>query len=468
MRRRLLLATLLIVFVVLTVSAWQLPALLRVIPSRYVARLPEPIQAIGVREHVELLPTAPVNDTSGQSWDISDLLSSGSAAQAGEGQAEAGSRATADGLPPTPTPPPTVVGEQSADQTETPELSPSTTATTSPTPTATPIALPTAHQLTGVEHRIQTWNNCGPATLSMALSYFDIYHSQEQIADTIKPDPEDRNVTPEELAGYVTEATDLTAISRTNGDLQTLRHLLSEDVPVIVEYGLQPENEYRWLDWMGHYLLVVAYDDEQEAVWVYDSWPRTGEIPDENFVFEPLKITYEELDRNWQAFNRNYIALYRPEQSDLVAEIIGEDMDDGVMWQNALRVAQAELDDEPENAFLWFNLGTIFNAQGDYERAAAAFDQARAIGLPWRMLWYQFGPYEAYLQSGRYDDVIVLADVTLQDRPYFEESYYYKALAQAELGDVDAARQNLQRAIDFNPNFVPASTALEELELASN
>jgi tetratricopeptide (TPR) repeat protein len=92
-----------------------------------------------------------------------------------------------------------------------------------------------------------------------------------------------------------------------------------------------------------------------------------------------------------------------------------------------------------------------------------AFDQARAIGLPWRMLWYQFGPYEAYFQVGRYEDIVLLADVTLKDRPYFEESYYYKGLALQALGRLDEARSNLERAIAFNPRFTPAATALEEI-----
>ncbi len=101
---------------------------------------------------------------------------------------------------------------------------------------------------------------------------------------------------------------------------------------------------------------------------------------------------------------------------------------------------------------------------GDHENAAAAFDQARAIGLPWRMLWYQFGPYEAYYQIGRYDDVILLADTTLMERPYFEESYYYRGLAKAALGDIEQARSDLQKAVKRNPNFSPAAEALAQLE----
>lgn len=452
MRRRSFIAIILGAAAVASLLAvWQLPALLKAVPSRYVARLPEPVQTIGARYQGELLPTASIDRNTG------DLLLA-------ELQTPA---ATSRQVPATPTPPPTSVQIHEPDVTgdvsvPTPSVSPSPSATATMQATPTP-SLPLSAALSGVEHRIQTWNNCGPATLSMALSYFDLYHPQTQIAEEIKPDPEDRNVTPEEMAGYVSGETGLQAISRVNGRLQTIRQLLSEGIPVIIEYGLQPENEYRWLDWLGHYLLVTAYDDEQESVWVFDSWPRTGEIPDENFVFEPIEISYEELDRNWRAFNRAYIAIYEPEKADVVAAIVGDNLDDDTMWQNALRSIQEELQTEPENAFLWFNLGSAFNAREDYERAAAAFDQARAIGLPWRMLWYQFGPYVAYYQTAQYDDVILLADITLKDRPYFEEAYYYKALAQLELGQVDEALANLQKAVDFNPNFTPAKTSLEAL-----
>jgi hypothetical protein len=436
------------ILVLAALFAWQLPALLKAVPSRYVARLPAPVQTLGVREHVERLPTAAVES------EATDLLLAD-----GEGETP-----TPESLSPpaSPTPPPTrgTAGQMSP--------SPTSTVLPTPVPSETPIPVAPSARLAGFQHHIQTWNNCGPATLSMALSYFDIFHSQEQVAQAIKPDPEDRNVTPEEMAGYVTNQTELKALSRANGDLQTVRRLLSEEIPVIVEYGLEPEGEYRWLEWMGHYLLLSAYDDAQETFWVYDSWPRLGELPDESFVYDELELDYEEMDRHWRQFNRNYIVLYEPADEDLVADIIGEDMNDDLMWENALRTVQRELNAKSENAFLWFNLGTVFNALGDYERAASAFDRSRALGLPWRMLWYQFGPYEAYYQTGRYEDVMLLADTTLQDRPYFEESYYYKALAQIELGDLNGARRNLQRAIDFNPNFTPASKTLQELEVAGN
>lgn len=449
------------------VFAWQLPALLRTLPSRYVARLPEPIQALGVREHVDRLPTAaaPLDE------DVDRLLAPAALASTGETPAATHS-------PATPSPPPTSAPSVAPDDTATASgeaTAPTATATATATaampatatavatPSPTPVPLPPTARLNGIQHRFQDWNNCGPATLAMTLTYFQVYHSQSQTASVLKPDPEDRNVSPHEMAAYVNDETEAAALHRANGDLTTLRLLVSSGFPVIVEVGIDPPGEYAWMEWYGHYLLVVAYDNPSETFWVYDSWFGTSEVPQENADDAGREIAYGELERYWSHFNWNYIVFYQPEEAAAVAEIIGAEMDDAVMWQNALQRVQSELSDEPENAFLWFNLGTVFNALGDYDHAAAAFDHARSIGLPWRMLWYQFGPYEAYYETGRYDDVIVLTDVTLQDRPYFEEAFYYKGLAQLALGQEEAARDNLEKAVDFNPNYEPAAAALQAL-----
>ena len=428
-----------------------LPAFLKALPSRYLARLPEPLQEMGAPAVTSpILPTAVAP------------LSAAALLQIDESAVETA-------VLPTPTPwlePATPTPWLTSNETAV-----SATATAEPTPeptlvpTATTMPLPTSVRLQGITHYFQDWNNCGPATLSMALSYFGIFVSQSATAAFLKPNPEDRNVTPAEMAAYVNLHTDgVAALDRANGDLDTVRRLLAHDIPVIVEIGIEPPGEYRWLGWYGHYLLVVAYDDDLAQFWVYDSWFGTSEVPMENAEADGRILSYAEMDQYWLQFNRNYIALYPSEQAALAADLIGPATDDTIMWQQALSRVRAETAAAPENAFHWFNLGTIYNNLDRYEEAATAFDQARAIGLPWRMLWYQFGPYEAYYQIGRYDDVLLLAETTLKDRPYFEESFYYKALAQAALGDTDAARANLQRAAAFNPNFAPAAAALANLD----
>ncbi|MDX1664252.1 MAG: C39 family peptidase [Candidatus Promineifilaceae bacterium] len=451
--RRTWLVILVLLILLTGALAWQLPAILKAVPSRYVARLPEPVQALGVREHVSVLPTAAAPELTDE--ELHQLLASAAPS--------AGAVPTHDPrlAPPTPTPPPTRAAETGAN--DAPGASPATavpTATPAPAPTKTRPPLPASVRLQGIAHRFQDWNNCGPATLGMSLTYFDIYHTQNQIASIVKPDPEDRNVSPWEMAAYVNQQTEQAALDRANGDLYTVRALLSSGYPVIVEVGIQPPGEYRWMEWYGHYLLLVAYDDSAETFWVYDSWFGTSEVPQENAHSDGREISYAELDSQWRYFNRSYIVLYPPEEEAEVAAIIGDAMNDEQMWQNALRRTRTELEAEPEVAHLWFNLGTVYNALGNYEAAAAAFDKARSLALPWRMLWYQMGPYEAYYEIGRYEDVIELADVTLQDRPYFEEAFYYKGLAQIALGEEAAGRENLEKAAAFNPNFPLAAEAL--------
>jgi len=55
-------------------------------------------------------------------------------------------------------------------QTPTNYVNPTSTQTATPTPSPTPI--PDSVRLTGVVHEYQKFNNCGPANLSMALSYW--------------------------------------------------------------------------------------------------------------------------------------------------------------------------------------------------------------------------------------------------------------------------------------------------------
>lgn len=448
------------ILLVVTLAAVMLgmPTLLRAIPSRYVARLPEPLQQLGApRDQGPTLPTVAM------SVEASTLLGSlsfdATATIASEVKATAAQPATPTAMP---------IAEGGADDQLPP--SPSATALPSPspvppsaTPFPSPIPPPKTARLEGFGHIFQTWNNCGPATLAMALSYFGMTLSQNETASVLKPNPEDRNVSPEEMVAYVNVQTPFEALARVNGNLDTVRRLVSQGIPVILEIGIDPPGEFRWLGWYGHYLLVVAYDNDLAQFWVYDSWFGTSEEPLENSHRSGRILTYAQANEYWPHFNRSYIALFRPEEAALVADTIGPSMDDDTMWHMALTTARADAATDSENAFFWFNLGSVYNALGQYEQAAIAFDQARSIGLPWRMLWYQFGPYNAYYHVGRYEDVILLADVTLKDRPYFEEAFYYRGLARKALGNLSDAQDDFRRAADFNPNFTLAVNALAEI-----
>ena len=126
----------------------------------------------------------------------------------------------------------------------------------------------------------------------------------------------------------------------------------------------------------------------------------------------------------------------------------------------------------PNNAFAWFNLDTSLTNLGHltgqldfYENAARAFDQARTIGLPWRMLWYQFEPYEAYLENGRLEEVFTLTQAMFSSfgGQNVEETYYYRGLAYLAEGDSVQAASDFQTALNLNPSFYPAQEALESI-----
>jgi tetratricopeptide (TPR) repeat protein len=79
------------------------------------------------------------------------------------------------------------------------------------------------------------------------------------------------------------------------------------------------------------------------------------------------------------------------------------------------------------------------------------------------MLWYQFGPFQAYHAVGRYGDVVALADATLATTQSIEEIHYWKGQGLAGLGDLAGARAAWQQALALNPAFAPAQETLASL-----
>lgn len=327
----------------------------------------------------------------------------------------------------------------------------------SPTTTATPSyqnPFP-AVELTGLHHEWQTWNNCGPATLSFYLSYFGSRLTQADTGALLRHHPDDKNVLPEELANFARQQGYLATV-RVNGDYDLMRTFLSNGIPVMIETWLEEEPN----DGMGHYRLLTGYNDAGQYWIAYDSYISQGLLnPDGSY--RGIRLPYAETDALWRVFNRVYLLVYPPEQEELVRNIFGDDLSDAVKSERtALERAQNEIAINPNDAYAWFNLGSMQMAFNNPSEAAADFDQARTIGLPWRMLWYQFAPFEAYYATGRYEEIITLADATMRNVKSIEELYYWKGNALAALGNQDAARKQWQLALTYNPQYQPAQNAL--------
>lgn len=328
------------------------------------------------------------------------------------------------------------------------EIGPTATASPSPTP------LPQQVQLPAPEWERQDWNNCGPATLSLGLRYYGWEGDQFDISDLLKPDRGDKNVNVEELVYYVrTRAGWLSADFRVGGNLEELKGFIAAGIPVIVEKGfVLPESDGGG-GWAGHYLLLTGYDETAGEFIAQDTNPTTGG--------SNRRISYQELDEGWQAFNRVFMYLFLPEQGETVLRLLGPDADVEQNRQAALERARREIEADPENAYAWFNLGTNLVYFERYGQAAEAYDQALALGLPWRFTRYQFGPYIAYFNIGRYQDLIELADATLFRTSKAEESSLWRGWARYQQGDIAGAEDDFLRALEINPNYLDAQYALD-------
>ena len=266
--------------------------------------------------------------------------------------------------------------------TVTPTATATVTATPSPTPTATPAFAPVAPavDLGGITQYWQTWNNCGPATLAMYLSYYGSTLTQDDIRLVLRPNDDDKNVNPDELVAYA-RSQGFRAVARYDGSAETLRLLLSNGAPVIIETWHEPEPD----NGMGHYRLVTGYDGATGDWIVYDSYDTVGMRPGDDY--RGLVMPDAEVETLWPVFNRVYVAVYTDENAAAVEAIVGAAMDDAAMWQRALAAATEQTAAAGADAYAWFNLGNDYAALGCYPEAVAAYRQAQALGWPRRMFW---------------------------------------------------------------------------------
>jgi len=415
---------LIVALALLGASLLACPALIRALPGRYAYYLPEPLQELRHNPHPDTLPTPALTRTPTPALIHPPTL------------------------PPSHTPTPALTYTPTLPPSHTPTLPPSPTPTLSPTPLI-------SITLTGLRHEHQAWNNCGPTTLAMALSYWGRGETQHDVAPVLKPDPEDKNVSLWEMEGFV-RSLGLGAIVRVGGSLDRLKALVRAGFPVVVETWYVRDAS----DQLGHYRLVIGYDDGAQEFLTYDSLHG----PD-------VTIGYQELDELWRVFNRAYLVAYTPERLEALVPILGPDLDDAAMYERALEVARVEAVTPPEFCvayaecadwvtFSWFNVGSSLTSLGRHDGAVVAYDHARQLRLHYRMLWYQFGPYESYHAVGRHGDVIALADATLATANNLEESYYWRGMTRLAQGDADGARADFEAALRYHEDWTPAATAL--------
>ena len=152
--------------------------------------------------------------------------------------------------------------------------------------------LPAAHMIDGVPwHKQITGISCGAGSLEIVFDYWGPDIDQKEIADVARTSssgtwPADivrtghfshlsaamgrfyPSMVPE--AGFTDRAIGYAAFSHagTTFWLEDLKALIAADIPVIVLMAYAPDGD------VGHYRVVVGYDDTQSLIYFSDTWGR--------------------------------------------------------------------------------------------------------------------------------------------------------------------------------------------------
>lgn len=307
-------------------------------------------------------------------------------------------------------------------------------------PTVTPKPLPTTHIIPQKKHMFQSFNNCGPATLSMALSYVGVDKSQEELGAQLRPyqvvggDNDDKSVTLQEVANQA-RTYGLHSYLRPNGSIETLKKLLSQDIVVVTRTWLEPNED------IGHYRIIRGYDDSASTL-----------IQDDSFQGKDLSYSYDEFNSLWVPFNYEYLVIVDESKKEIVENILGEDLNESTAWRNALSANSEALAKDPTNIHLRFARSRIYYYLKDYRKSVEEFD-AVENQLSFRTLWYQIEPLYSIYETGDYDRVLLTSDRILnnQNRAY-TELYILRGDIYQKQGQSELAVVEYQKGLEYNKN----------------
>lgn len=325
--------------------------------------------------------------------------------------------------------------------------------TRSPSLTPTPALMmpPVQKTLPNAYHIFQTFNNCGPAAFSMALSYYGINRTQQELGLALRPyqnpqgDNDDKSVTLKELAEKSKEY-GFVPFHRPNGTIESIKLFIAYDMPVITRTWLK-ENED-----IGHYRVVKGYDDALGTL-----------IQDDSLQGKNLSYTYDQFSAIWKKFGYEYLVLVPQDKLHIAKQIVGNDADETVAWTRAVEHAREDVHRSPDDIYSRFNLSVALYYIGEYQQAVNEFEKVERR-LPFRTLWYQIEPIQAYYELGDYNRVFETTDRVLNyHNRAFSELYLIRGEIYKKQGNTQKAKQEFKLALRYNVNLKSAVEALDAI-----
>ncbi len=367
--------------------------------------------------------------------------------------------------------------QQANSATMTPAASSSTSSGPTAAPTQTPTPIPATVSLPGVKYEDQfnRYNYCGPTNFSMALTFWGWTGNRDVVGKAVMPGNtgsdglpanRDKNVMPYEFQDFISaNVPDMTSVLRYGGDIETIKRLVAGGFPVLAEKGEYTNDLIQKISWMGHYQFITGYDDNNQTLLIQDT-----------LIGPNIHYPYNKFMTDWRSFNYVFVVVYPISRDAEVKSLLGPYANDAWATHHALDVAtrDAQTLSGVDQFFAWFDIGTSHVVLQEYADAASAYDKAFQVYAtlpsdystrPFRMMWYQTGPYKAYFYTQRYQDVIDLANTTLNAsaEPVLEESFYWRGYAEDYIGQTQAAINDFRAALKVHPNWDLAIQALTTL-----
>jgi tetratricopeptide (TPR) repeat protein len=291
-----------------------------------------------------------------------------------------------------------------------------------------PLNIPEKKIIPGRYHAFQTFNNCGPASLAMALSYFDVNVTQQQLGQALRP------YQVKEEMGAKAEEYGFTVYFRPAGTIEMLKTFIAYDIPVIARTWTKPDED------IGHFRLVRGYDDDLQQI-----------LQDDSLQNKNLWFSYDEFNSMWDKFGFEYLVLVPNDKLDIARKILGEDLDEQVAWQKSAANTTG------------LNRSVALYHLGDYSGSVREFEAVENF-LPARALWYQLEPIQAYYQLANYDRVFSITDQIIENgNRANSELYLIRGQIYENQGNTSAARTEYQKAVFYNVNLEEAKTALSRV-----
>lgn len=221
-----------------------------------------------------------------------------------------------------------------------------------------------------MSHVYQTWNNCGPASVVMALSSMGVRVSQETARLALRGEDIRRGMPATNVDPWVRENFGLRALVRTGGSPEMLKRFVANGYPVLVTQWLEDPIGAISRQRIAHYRVVRGYDDAR-GVFVANDPYRGAKVA----------LDYAWFDRTWLPFLYRYLVIFQPGDEARVRAIVGEDWDELRAREHTYARAKAAAE-ASRDQYAWAAYGEAAYRVGLFEESVAAFVRALAIGMP--------------------------------------------------------------------------------------